>query len=201
MQIVDTRGQLCPAPLILTKRAIKEASHGDHFTVITDNDTARQNLLSFLAEMKLQTNCIQKGNEFHITFSTDGTDIAIPHVEEFCETPQTGSYIVAVKSEIMGSGSDELGMMLMRSCINSLIELDSLPQAIIMYNGGVKLAGREKDTAESMEKLALQGVKIIVCGACIDYFGIKEELTPAAQISNMYTINTMLSTASSVIYP
>lgn len=201
MQIIDTRRQLCPAPLILTKRTIKSTPQGGQFTVITDNDTARRNLLSFLSEMGLQTSCVAHGDDFHISFATDGTNSAIPPVDDFCETTNTGSHIIVFKGETMGQGSDELGALLMRSCINSLPEIEPLPRVMIFYNAAVMLATQQRDTAQTIEKLALQGVKILVCGACVDFFGIKNKLTPAAEISNMYTINTMLATASSIMYP
>lgn len=202
MKIIDTRGQLCPAPLMTTKRALKAAPEGGEFTIITDNDTARHNLVSFLAEMGLVANCTEQGGEFRIAFSTNGQITQTPDVADFCQSaPSTSGYVVAIKGETMGSGSDELGAILMRACINSLTELDSLPHSIVLYNSGVKLAIRETDTARSLETLAERGVQIIVCGACVDYFGIKAELTGCTQISNMLKINTILSQASHIIYP
>ena len=36
MRIIDTKGQLCPAPLIATKKALKETILGESFIVLTD---------------------------------------------------------------------------------------------------------------------------------------------------------------------
>jgi tRNA 2-thiouridine synthesizing protein A len=41
MRIVDARGQACPQPVILTRRALDEA---DELLVIVDNDTAEMNV-------------------------------------------------------------------------------------------------------------------------------------------------------------
>lgn len=199
MQIIDTRGHLCPAPLIMTKRALKNADDGEQFTIIADNNTASCNLMTFLDEMGYKAIKTEKGGEFHIVFSKNGEPV---NIEPTCEAkPANGGYIVVLKSETMGSGSDDLGAILMRGCINSLGEVDHQPKALIMYNAGVLLATIGKDTALSLEKLALQGVQIIACGACVDYYGIKSELTPCITIGNMLKINSMLSDASSVIYP
>lgn len=199
MKTIDTRGHLCPVPLIMTKRAIKSAADGEQFLVLSDNDTARCNLLTFLEEMGYKTACREQDGEFHISFSKSGEPIEV--AAECRPTIKTGGYIVVLKGETMGHGSDELGAVLMRACINSLGELDNLPKAVIMYNAGVLLSLKGKDTATSLEKLFQSGVQIIVCGACVDFYDIKAELSPCVIIGNMLKINTMLSQASSVVYP
>ena len=50
MRIVDTRGQLCPAPLIATKRALKETPEGESFMLLTDNQTSFNNVSRFLKD-------------------------------------------------------------------------------------------------------------------------------------------------------
>ena len=52
MQIIDTSGQQCPAPLITTKRTLKNALTGDSFKIITDNQTAFKNICRFLKDNK-----------------------------------------------------------------------------------------------------------------------------------------------------
>ena len=50
MKIVDTKGQLCPAPMIATKRALNEVPSGETFIVQTDNQTSFNNLSRFLKD-------------------------------------------------------------------------------------------------------------------------------------------------------
>ena len=50
MRIVDTKGQLCPAPLIAAKKALKETTEGESFIVLTDNKTSFDNLSRFLKD-------------------------------------------------------------------------------------------------------------------------------------------------------
>jgi len=52
MRIVDTKGQLCPAPLIAAKKALKETAVGESFEVLTDNKTSFDNLSRFLSDNK-----------------------------------------------------------------------------------------------------------------------------------------------------
>lgn len=195
MQVIDTRGHLCPVPLIMTKRAIKAALDGEQFKIITDNDTAQCNLITFLQESGYEP-IIRDEN---IYFAKNGSPLEVdPHCTVTCNT---ADYVVVFKGETMGSGDDELGAILLRGCISTFTEIENKPRTIIMYNAGVKLAINGSDTATSLERLADQGVQIIVCGACIDFYDIKTNLSQCVVIGNMLKINTILSQASSVIYP
>jgi len=54
------------------------------------------------------------------------------------------------------------------------------------------------DTVQALSNLESLGVEILVCGTCLDFFGLKEKLA-AGTVSNMYDIlTTMLSATNSV---
>lgn len=208
MKTIDTRGHLCPTPLIMTKKAIKESGQGETIEVISDNDTSKCNLLDYIAELGYQAECMTAGSEHRIIFTLDSNaNNAVNYTvtEYFCPAPTPlkgigSGYTIVLKSRYMGDGSVELGAMLMRACVNSLGELDRLPKSIVMYNEGVMLAVTGCDTADSIKKLSDMGVEIIVCGTCVDFYGIKDQLA-VGTISNMYKINTILSESDNVIYP
>lgn len=48
MKIIDTRGMICPAPLIETRKALKESGRDEVFRVITDREGAFSNISSYL---------------------------------------------------------------------------------------------------------------------------------------------------------
>ncbi len=50
MRIVDTRGEKCPAPLIATRKAIRESDSGEFIKVITDSKNAFGNISKFLKD-------------------------------------------------------------------------------------------------------------------------------------------------------
>lgn len=204
MKTIDARGQLCPAPLILVKRAMKEADSEEHlFEVVLDNQTAQCNVLTMLQEMGCQTITHVEGQNLYIRFSTSDRIPSQDETAPLCAVvpnTTTGGYAVVLKSTEMGSGDDELGAILMRGCINSLSELDRLPSIVILYNSGVKLAIHNTDTAISLGRLVESGVRILLCGMCVDYYQIKDQLG-VGEIVNMLKINTLLSQATHVIYP
>ncbi len=202
MITVDARGKLCPQPLILTKRALKQAEENAEITILCDNDVAFQNLQDYLRELHypfLPT--WQNGQGSIVLKKSHNESISEVAAEDFCRVlPPTGTHVVVLRSEVMGQGDDTLGAMLLRSFVNSLIETDVLPSAILLYNTGVKLALRDTDTAISLTNLAEKGVAIYLCGACVDFFDIKKDLG-VGTITNMFKITDMVSRASHVIYP
>lgn len=197
MQIIDTKGKLCPAPLILTKRAIKNAQIGTEFTVLCDNDTAKNNLLTYLSELGLSPLCTVVDDFFNIEFKVLQSETKNVNIGDYCSS---NGYSIVLKSRLMGDGDPKLGAILMKAFVNSLIDCDILPENIVIYNEGVFLALNGEDTAETLVKLSDKGVNVIVCGTCVDFYDAKSRLA-VGTIGNMYKITEILSQSSHVIYP
>lgn len=199
MKQIDTRGKLCPAPLILTKKALQQLLPGEEAEILTDNDTACSNLVGYLAELKITPQMRQEG-AVHILRIVKPEEMAdAPDATSFCATPTSG-YVVVIKGETMGNGDDELGRILLRAFINSLREATRMPSSVVLYNAGVKLALEQTDTALTLRELEDRGVSILICGTCVDFYGVKERLS-VGMISNMYKITLVLSEAGHIIYP
>jgi len=202
MITIDTCGNLCPKPLIMTKKALDQLKSGEAFEVLTDNDTSHQNLMSYLEALKANPVSEKSGNIWTIKASKPSEMSAAIAVEDYCETPakRQGNYVVVIKNQVMGFGDDDLGKLLIRGFINSLKEQDKLPSHIILYNAGVLLTVDGTDTAQSLKELNDNGVAVIVCGTCVDFYQIKEKLG-VGTISNMYHITTILTSTEKIIYP
>lgn len=50
----------------------------------------------------------------------------------------------------------------------------------------------------ALEELARQGVSLLICGTCVDYFDLKNKIA-VGTISNMYDILQQLSSANRII--
>ncbi len=200
MKQINTSGKLCPAPLILTKKGILDANAGEEIEIIVDNETAFTNLISYLEELKITaTHTVQAGIfTLKITKPAE-VDETVDEVA-YCSTSKASDYVVAIKSDKMGSGDDALGTILLRAFINALQEVETLPTTIILYNSGVNIALKGCDTAESLKVLEDRGVTILSCGACLDFYEVKEQLA-VGLISNMFKITSVLSKAGHVVYP
>lgn len=108
--------------------------------------------------------------------------------------------VVVLTAQELGSGDEILGKKLMESFIFTLRQANQVPETIILYNEGAKLSVADTKTAEDLKFLEEEGVKILVCGTCADYYGIKDNMG-AGEISNMATIVETMQNATKLIRP
>ena len=100
----------------------------------------------------------------------------------------------------MGRGDDVLGDILARSFVHTLLQLKPLPDTIICYNAGVKLAVRGAAALDDLQQLERAGADILVCGTCVNYFGITDQVA-VGHISNMYDIAETMAGAGRLVRP
>ena len=208
MKTIDTRGRLCPEPLIMTRRAIAQGPPGDEFEVLTDNDTACSNLRSYLTELGIafRAESRPEGDAIRFTLSAVPAGAGASAPEPVCDVQPpkaagaTGDYCVVVASDRMGRGDDDLGRILLRAFINSLGEAERLPGHILFYNSGINAALEGSDTVEALRGLQSRGVEILVCGTCLDFYGAKERLA-VGTVSNMFKITEVVTQAGHAVYP
>ncbi len=185
MQEIDARGFACPQPVIMTKKAIEE---GDDCVVIVDNEAARDNVCRMAKSRGCETSVEERNGAFriHVTREGDRKPGEIPF-------PTAGPTVVVFPCDCMGKGDDELGAVLVRAFIHTLGEISPRPDGLIFFNAGVKLTADGSAVIEDLRALEETGIRILVCGTCLDFFGLKDKLR-AGMISNMYDIaETMLS--------
>lgn len=189
---VDARGLACPIPVINTKKALESIGEGI-VTTIVDNEEARDNVVTLANGIGCEVDVQQKEKEFHISISKKSETMTVHHNE-------AENTVIFVSSSELGRGSAELGEILIKSFMYTLVESDSPPQALLFVNGGVKLTTENSPVLEHLLTLNQRGVEILSCGTCLDYFKLKEKLC-VGQVSNMYTIYEKLSKAVKVITP
>ena len=100
----------------------------------------------------------------------------------------------------MGRGNDELGATLMKGFIYALSQLEELPKTLLFYNGGAKLTTEGSASLEDLKSMEAQGVEILTCGTCLNFYGLTEKLAVGG-VTNMYSIVETLSGAAKVIKP
>lgn len=206
MKVVDTTGLKCPEPLIMTKRALKEVAEGETMMVITDNETSLGNLRRFLSDNNTSFTVESNGNVHTLAVTRGKSDLSHTEPAEYCEVTlnpvpaSPGNYIVVFSSEKMGEGDEDLGMILTKSFITTLLESDTLPVEILFYNSGVKLAVRNSIVADGLAKLEKRGVKLLLCGTCVNFYNLKKEIE-IGLISNMYEMSEAMTRGHKIIKP
>jgi selenium metabolism protein YedF len=111
--------------------------------------------------------------------------------------PSTG-VVVVVNADSMGRGDEGLGAKLLGNFLRTLTTLEQKPEAIVFYNGAVKLLGQGTAHAEALHALEEAGVDLLACVTCLEFFALTEKLA-AGKVSNMREIAQRLMGASKVI--
>ena len=107
-----------------------------------------------------------------------------------------------VTSEKLGDAefNDELGKVLIKGFIFAVTQLDTLPKTMLFYNGGATLTTEDSDSLEDLKSLEAQGVEIMTCGTCLDYYGLKDKLA-VGTVTNMYSIVETMAKAGRIVRP
>jgi selenium metabolism protein YedF len=201
MKIIDCKGLICPMPLIETKKTIKESALGEEIQVEVDNETSFNNLSHFLNDNGWTFEYNKEESVYQIRFIVNKLQTKTStRVAEIKPKSNIGTFIIVLSSNFMGSGNDDLGKLLLKGFLNSIDQIDSLPKEIICYNSGVTLAVKGSDTAQSLKKLEELGVKISLCGTCVDFYGLKEN-TEIGSITNMLYIAGVLAGDNKIVMP
>ena len=206
MITINAVGDVCPIPVIKTRKAIGELNGSGRIEVLVDNETAVRNVTKMaessgavvssekLEEGKYRVNItIEAGAEAGSGRITEETEC-----ECETETAVQKHAIVVVSSDKMGEGDDELGHILMKSFLFAVTQLDELPEKMIFYNGGAKLTVEDSPALEDLKSLAEQGVEIMTCGTCLDFYGIKGK-RGVGTVTNRYSIVDAVQQAEKVI--
>lgn len=105
---------------------------------------------------------------------------------------------IMIANDVMGTGAEELGKNLMRSYLYSLTEVDEKPETIMFLNRGVYLTTEGSEVLDLIEQLEKEGVEILSCGACLDFYGLTEKLK-VGTVTNMYSNVEIMHEADNTI--
>lgn len=191
MTHLNMLGKPCPIPVIEAKKALNSSAPGDTVEVLVDNDISRQNLEKMAKGL---------GHGFSFKNQTDSNILVkIEVTENSGKADDEGAgLVVAIGSDSMGGPNEELGRALMKSFIFSLTELDTPPEHLIFFNGGVLLATDGSNVLADLQTLAAKGTQIASCGLCLNFYQRTEQLA-IGQITNMYAISLTMSRAKKLI--
>lgn len=207
MITVNAMGDACPIPVIKTKKAIQALTKADLIEVLVDNEIAVKNVSKMAAAEGGTVSSEKIGDaQYKVTVVMDeakvrkeDTTIQEPKI---CKEECFGgrNTVVVIASDRMGEGNDELGKVLIKGFIFAVTQLEKLPKTMVFYNGGATLTTEGSDALADLKLLEQQGVEILTCGTCLDYYGLKEKLA-VGSVTNMYTIVETMSGADHIIRP
>ena len=200
---VNAVGEQCPIPVVKATRALRAMTEPGVLEVLVDNEIAVQNLTRMASGHHLEAKAEKRSDgTFAVTMEVREPmgDTPAEEPELTCIPDRRSSLVVAVDTDAMGRGSEELGHTLMKGFLFAVGQLPELPKTLLFYNGGAKLTTQGSDSLEDLKKMEAQGVEILTCGTCLNYYGLTDKLA-VGSVTNMYTIVEKLAGAGKVIKP
>ncbi|MBE6041460.1 MAG: sulfurtransferase-like selenium metabolism protein YedF [Clostridiales bacterium] len=187
---IDAGGKQCPIPVIMAKKQL-EAGEQD-VEIIVDGQTQIDNLVRLGDALGRKASSEPFGDKFLVKFE-NGETIKGATVAE------ADTYAVFFNTNAIGTNDSELGGNLAKMAIFTLSESDKIPAYVLFMNEGVKLVtGTEPQIVENLNTLIEKGSQVLVCGTCLNFYGLKDELK-VGTVSNMYDILGAMQEVSKVI--
>lgn len=194
-KFIDAKGKACPMPVIMAKKEIDAGVK--FFEIEVDNKIAVENLKKLANSQGFTTTIEENNGNFKVNFS-NGCEECEEVLAKVEGKKPLGNWSIFVNKEIIGAGNEELGQSLMKMFLYTISEGEDLPKSILFMNGGVKVPTLNEQAVEHLKVLQDKGVELLVCGACLNFYGLEEKLG-VGKISNMYDITNAMKEAYKVI--
>lgn len=201
MVTVNAMGDNCPIPVVKTKKAMQALTGPETIEVLVDNEIAVQNVTKMAKDQGGEVSSEKIAEkEYKVVIKMQGAPAAANEACEECTPDMRNNTIVVVRSDRMGCGNDALGKVLIKGFIYAVTQMDTLPKKMLFYNGGATLTIEGSEVLEDLKSLEAQGVEILTCGTCLDYYEVKDKLA-VGSVTNMYSIVEAMAEAGKIITP
>jgi selenium metabolism protein YedF len=195
---IDAKGLSCPAPVLMTKEVL-ESYRPENIRVFVDNRAALENVSRFLKSRNYEVRMEEVAAEdFCVIGKSEGEESVETETETVSEETAERRIVVAITSNTMGQGDDELGTKLMINFLKTLTEMGKDLWRVVFINSGVKLTVDGAEALGEIQKLESDGIHVLVCGTCLDHFRLLEKKR-VGETTNMLDIVTALQLADKVI--
>lgn len=187
---IDATGKQCPIPVIMAKKELDNGAQD--VEIVVDGQVQVDNLARLGDSIGRPITSEDFEGKKLVKFANGETKNAGAAAAD-------GSYAVFFNKAGIGAGGDDLGQSLAKMAIFTLSESENIPAYILFMNGGVQLiTGVEPQIIDDLNTLIEKGTKVLVCGTCLNYFGVKEDCK-VGTVSNMYDILGAMQSVEKVI--
>lgn len=104
--------------------------------------------------------------------------------------------ILLISQDQFGQGSDELGKILLKSYLATLLENNDYSH-LILVNSGVKIACVGSDVIDDLKEITNK-TEILICQTCLNYYELVDQVAVGNK-SNMHVISQLLNEANKVV--
>lgn len=76
----------------------------------------------------------------------------------------------------MGDGPADLQTTLIKKFLQIIFENGNLPEKILFYTDGVKLACKSSEVIDLLRQFEKKGVELILCSTCLQRYGLTQDV-------------------------
>ncbi len=193
---LDYSQHQCPYPVVETRKQML-ANPGVDLEVCVGDAAGRDNVSRLAEKMGYSASAAAAGSGFVLTLSASGE---APKTQAVAPESPAGKTIIYCGSDQMGQGEGDLGYVLMRNFLATLLEMDPLPAIILFVNSGINLTTTGSEVLETLKKLQERGIDIASCGLCLDFYHKKDQVE-IGRVTNMFEMVEVQCQAARVICP
>ena len=203
---INCQNMPCPQPVMQLLQLLKNSRPAD-LEVIVDNQAGLENVSRFLLSKEYAVTHAQEGTLWRIRAHTDSagpvTDAGAGSAEDLSQyacpvAAEDMRTLVMIIAPVFGSGDDALGAKLMKNFLATLPEMGPALWRIVLLNGGVTLAAEGSPALDQLRALEQAGVSILVCGTCLEHFGLMDKKR-VGETTNMLDVVTSMQTAYKIV--
>jgi len=188
---VDARNMTCPKPVILAIEALSKLGREKPLELLVDNETAVGNVSRLAAERGCLLDVARRDGYTSLTLTPTGAAHPVSDSPTagaaVCDLPVVPASVIAIGSDAMGRGSDELGRILVKGLVYALAHQEGVPRTMLFYNSGACLTCEGSESLDDIRELESRGTEVLTCGTCLDFYGIREKLA-VGSVTNLYAI-------------
>ncbi len=196
MEILNCQGLTCPQPVVEARNLLAAHPELTDLTVLVDNPAAAQNVERFLGTQGFQVVIEGAAPVFQVRARKEGQGSYQTIINQSADGPQ--KTLIVFTKDTLGQGDDQLGALLLLNLLRTLKEMGEALWRLVFLNSGVKLTIEGAETLPVLQELEAEKVSILVCGTCLNHFGLLEK-KQCGQTTNMLDIVTSLQVAEKVI--
>ncbi len=194
MKTINCSGLDCPEPVVKAKNALE---NNDKLKIILDNEVAANNVSRMAVNLGYQVDETYISDDQYELLIYGKSEKETSGLSAETDKISSNTDVILITTEKLGQGPDELGSLLMNGLLKTIADLSNQPDSLILMNNGVKLATINQETVATLSELVEEGLELKVCGTCLEYLDLKDELK-VGQISNMYEILELITSNSTV---
>lgn len=196
METLNCQGLACPQPVVEAMDFLASHPQATELTVLVDNQAAAQNVMRFLETRGFKASVLGTDPELRVQAQKQDQESCEMVIEKVMEKPQ--KTLIMITKDTLGQGDDQLGALLMLNFLKTLKEMGDALWRLVFVNSGVRLTIEGAEPLSVLQELESQGVSILVCGTCLNHFGLLEKKR-VGETTNMLDIVTSLEVADKVI--